>query len=138
MGFKFNPLTGKLDLTGQASASADGTEEIFTAGETISAMKAVYRSSTTEVGVADSTVTGKERAIGVAMNAANVGEPVTVKLFGKITDAIFAAFALNDFIFLGTLGGLTATAPTVGYRTLIGLNLGSNEFLIDIQEPITL
>lgn len=134
MSWKFNPFTGTLDQTG-----ADPTPETvveYPADEDISAMKVVYKTPT-GVALADSQVSGKERAIGLSLNAANAGDIVSVKLFGQVSDSIFSAFALNDLLFLSSAGALTATVPPSGFRVAVGTCLGSNEFLVDIGEIIT-
>ena len=143
MSFKFNPLEGWLELhKGQnQSTTAVSSEKLITsfeAGETISALKLIYIASSAQAFVADNSLTFSEaQVIGVALNAAAIGAQVQVQLFGLLQDGAFA-FSANELLFLGSLGTITATAPSSGFVTRIGYGLGSGSIFLNIEKPIVL
>lgn len=137
----FNPLTGDFDLVGTGGGSSPPVTELdqdFTATETISAMKAVYQVDSTSIGLADATDAAKYRPIGIAITSGNLGDTITVRLFGLIQDSTLSAFSTNQRLFLSTAGSLSTSLPGSGYRVIVGLSLGGNRALIDIDEIVKL
>lgn len=137
MGFKFNPITGQLDLVNPSTttAVAEFIDVTFNAAENISALKVVYADTATTVRVASSGSSNKP--IGVATAAASIGNPVTIRTFGELSDASFL-FAFDTPLFLNNVGSLSSTAVTSGYHTEIGHGLGTGKIFINIKNQITL
>lgn len=113
-------------------------EETYTAGEAITAMNIVRLSNSTTVfkAIPDGTLSDAS-AIGIALSSAALGDPVTVRLFGILSDASFT-FTLNVPVFLDSSSNVTDTlpAPVSGeYVTHMGKSLGTGAIFINIQPP---
>ena len=139
MSFKFNPTTSQLDLVGSSAAAADVTaiDLTFVANETISALKVVYAVSETDVGVCDSDVLAKSQALGVALNAATIGQPVAVRTFGLLEDVSFL-FLPGDELFVSSNGSITDNPVSTGFHIEIGHSLGTGKIFVQVRRPITL
>lgn len=109
-----------------------------TAGETISAGKAVYLDTATVVKLSDHSVVARQKCIGVAKTAATVGNSIEVITDGIFTDAIFSGFTLNEPVWVGLNGVLTQTPPTSGVLLEAGYYLGENKIEVEIKRPIIL
>jgi hypothetical protein len=131
MGFKFNATTGELDLVNK---SKDSSVVSLTAGETISALKLVYQDIDSAF-VASSNL--DQRPIGIALNSANIGDPVRVRTFGELKDVSFS-YSANQTLFLSSNGSLTTTSPSTGYSVEVGYGQGSGEIFINIKTQIVL
>lgn len=119
-------------------AGSNATKESGTAGETITAGQAVYKSSTTgKYMKADSNSgTAEARAArGIALNGAAVNQPLVIQRAGDITigatlDPEAPAYYLSD-----TPGGICPVAD-VGdgeYFCLIGMAKSTSVLAINIQ-----
>ena len=138
MSFKFNPLTGNLDLVGDqqtASASIDFTR---TCGQTISALKLVTSDTDNRIIYAESGDTfEKSQVLGLALDAGAEDDLISVRAFGLVADPFFA-FAAGVNLYLGASGVITDTPPSTGFRVLVGKSLGIGEVFIDVSETIIL
>jgi len=131
MPYRFNPLTGNLDLVIKpVDNSVDS--DTYTADTAISALKMVKITSTTTVDLADKTVLADAHAIGITITAAGIGQDIEVITFGQVDDASFT-YAVNECLFLGLNGDITNTPPTTGHSVPIGKGLGNGSIFIDID-----
>lgn len=130
------------DLTITAANVVAGSDAAFahgTAGEAITAGKAVYLSSTTNkwmLADADSTTAEARRAAGVALNGASANQPVAVQKAGDIT--IGAALTAGTAYYLSDDAGGICPAADLGsgdYVCLIGLAKSATVLAIGIQFP---
>lgn len=137
MSFKFNPITGNLDLVGDSSAASTPSvvDATYEAAESISALKAVYLDSPSTVRVATSGADVKP--IGVAITAASAGAAVAVRVFGQLDDAAFT-FAVNDHLFVSPTGSLTTSAPTTGFLTEVAHAVGIGSIFVNVKNQIVL
>lgn len=131
-----------VDITITAAsvvAGANASNEAGTAGETIAAGKAVYKSvATKKYMLADSnSVTAEARqAIGIALNGASLNQPLYVQKHGDITigGVLVAgtAYYLSD-----TPGGLCPLADVGSgeYVCQLGLAKSTTVLALDIQYP---
>jgi len=114
-----------------------------TSDQAISALKVVRLTSSTNVDIADSTLTFADAIVaGIALDTAPAaGVEIQVQTYGVLEDAFFT-FPLNDLLFLSSNGTITNTAPSLGggdtHRVAIGKSLGVGAIFIDIEEPIIL
>lgn len=122
------------------ASGAPGTSLVVTktAGETISAGKAVYLDTATVVKLSDRSILARQKCIGVAKTAALSGNLLEVITDGVFTDAIFSGFTINEPIWVGLNGVLTQTPPTSGVLLEAGYYLGENKIEIEIKRPIVL
>lgn len=132
MGLKFNPLGDPFDLVNNKPKAIDLN---FIAGEVISALKVVYASNSTTVMIASTANSNKP--IGIALNAAGLGDLVKVRTFGELLDGSFS-FASDTPLFFNLVGTITSTNPSSGYHTEIGHGLGTGKIFVNIKNQITL
>lgn len=110
------------------------------AGETISAVKAIY-SNGVALFLGDANTDYQHASIvGISITGGNTADEIRYLIDGPLYDSSFS-FTDGEPVFLALNGGLTQTDPmTLGYtyRVLIGYATGTNGININIQEPIEL
>lgn len=79
----------------------------------------------------------KFNVLGVTQGAVSSGGTATVTTFGEITNVGWS-WTVGVPVFLSTSGNLTQTAPTTGFRIIIGRPTSATALFVDISEPITL
>jgi hypothetical protein len=127
-------ITAANVIAGSNSVRDDGT-----AGETITAGKAVYKSSDSNkwmLADSNSATAEARKATGIALNGASLNQPVAVQKAGDIT--IGATLTAGTAYYLSdTAGGICALAD-VGegeYVCLLGLAKSTAVLAINIQYP---
>ena len=83
------------------------------------------------------TANDKFKVLGITTGAVNSGETATVTTYGTITEPSWE-WTIGTPIFLSTNGQLTQTAPTSGFRLIIGKPQTATSIFIDISEPLIL
>jgi hypothetical protein len=127
-------LTPSAIIAGSNSAQEHGT-----AGETITAGKAVYKSATTKkwmLADSNSATAAARQAGGIALNGASDGQPITVHKSGDLT--VGAVLTAGEAIYLSdTPGGLCPLADVGAgeYVCLIGLGKSTTVLAVDMQFP---
>lgn len=127
-------ITAANVVAGNDAAIVHGT-----AGEAITAGKAVYLSSTTNrwmLADSNSGTPEARRATGVALNGASAGQPVAVQKGGDIT--IGATLTAGTAYYLSDTAGGICPVADVGsgeYVCLIGLARSASVLAIGIQFP---
>lgn len=110
------------------------------AGETISAVKAVY-SNGVALFLGDANTDYQHAStVGISITGGNATEEIRYLIDGPLYDSSFS-FTDGEPVFLALSGALTQTDPlTLGYtyRVLIGYATGVNGLNINIKEPIEL
>ena len=76
-----------------------------------------------------------KNAIGVGLNAAAIGESVTIVSFGEISESSWQ-FTADAPVFLGPNGTLTQTVPQAGIFLQIGIAQSATSIFVDISSPI--
>lgn len=109
-----------------------------TAGETISAGKAVYLDTATVVKLSSHAVASRQKCVGVAKTAATSGGAIDIITDGVFEDPIFSGFTINEPVWVGTNGTLVQVPPTSGVLLEAGYYLGENKIEIEIKRPIIL
>jgi len=110
-----------------------------TAGETITAGQAVYRSSTTNkwmLADSDSATAEAKKATGIALNGAALNQPLTVLKSGDIT--IGAALTAGTAYYLSNTPGGICPVADVGAGEdvcLLGLAKSTTVLAVAIQSP---
>lgn len=137
MGFKFNPLTGQLDLVNKSSGSLDNRTSLV-CGESISALRFVFTKTDGKAYLGNHNTTYDEaNVVGISLTSGNVDETITIMMFGRLDDALFSLIP-SEIYFLSTNGQFTATAPTSGHLVRVGQGLLSGSILVNIDDPIVL
>lgn len=140
MSFKFNPLTGNLDITNKNTASSTDAEKIVMKRDlsaNTSALKLVCIDASNQFVVGDPSNYQLSQVVGVTLQAGLAGSLVSAHLFGKLDDPFFT-FPLHDSLYLGSNGVVTNIVPIVGHDVLVGHSLGNGSIFINIQEPLIL
>jgi len=123
---------------GGSSDTAERLTKTFVAGEDIAIDKIVRVSTNQKAFKAINNGTYEQsQALGVALNAANQDENVTVLLFGVLESATFN-FTINNPFFLGTDGDSIQNPPTATgeFVTEIGQSLGTSAIFLDLKRPL--
>jgi hypothetical protein len=123
-----------------AQGPAGDTTITLPAGAAVSGHRVIAWESG-EARHADPTVlSNARRVIGVSLNAALTGDPVTVRQSGLVVDASLA-LTPGLPVFLGADGTLTQNppaAPAAAYALRIGSALAADTLLVRISQPISL
>lgn len=116
------------------------TGETGSAGEVISAVKAIYTDGVS-LFLGDANTDFQHASIvGVSLTAATIGNELRYQIDGQMFDSSFS-FTDGEPVYLDLNGGLTQTDPDLSghsYRVLIGYATGTGGLHINIQEPIIL
>lgn len=127
-------LTASAIIAGSNSAQDHGT-----AGETIAAGKAVYKSATTKkwmLADSNSATAAARQAGGIALNGASDGQPITVHKSGDLT--VGAVLTPGQAVYLSDSAGGLCPLADVGageYVCLVGLAKSTSVLAVDIQFP---
>ena len=120
-------------------AGSSAVIETGTAGETITAGKAVYRSAATKkwmLADSNSATAEARQSTGIALNGASLNQPVSVHKHGDLT--IGATLTAGTAYFLSdTPGGICALADVGSgeYVCQLGLAKSTTVLAVDIQYP---
>lgn len=121
----------------QVVPSASAKVGIYTAGAAITAGQTVYITTGRTVGLADCDAgSGAQNCIGIAVNGAATGQPVSVLESGVITLGAGAAPANGVPYFLSpTAGSISPLAELLTGDRLVylGAGIGSNQVSIHIH-----
>lgn len=123
-----------VDNTDDFPSGGQDLSVFIPAGETISAVKAVYEENS-ELFLGDPMLFTKSNIIGISQTGATIGNQVRIIEKGRFFDSSFS-FVLGEPVFLASSGGITQVEPISGFRVLLGYAIAENGFNINIQEPI--
>jgi hypothetical protein len=127
-------ITASAVIAGSNSAQVHGT-----AGETITAGKAVYQNASTKKWMLadnNSATAAVRQAGGIALNGASDGQPITIHKSGDLT--VGAVLTAGQAVYLSDTPGGLAPLADVGageYVCLIGLAKSTTVLAVDIQYP---
>lgn len=127
-----------LDSSKITAAGSAAVVKTYTAGETISALKAVYVNPLDgKIYRASSSTLQSASVIGITKTAVNQDGTVELIQYGIFQDGFFG-FDPAELIVLGDNGALTATPPASGYLTRLGRSINGNTILILVETPVQL
>ena len=113
-----------------------GAAFVKTASATVSGGFVVGLDAQGEVAHADGAdIDSAWRVVGVALNGANKGDPVTIVTAGEVEEPTWS-WTEGAPVFLGANGSLTQTPPTSGYILVVGSAVGATRILVNVQQPI--
>lgn len=107
-----------------------------TAGETISALRAVYELDGFVRALDYRDDTHIDLLLGLSLTAAPAGGAVNVQRSGVLDDNSWNW--LPGRIYLGANGSLTQTPPADGYCVLLGAATSATRITLNLQDPIDL
>jgi len=110
----------------------------LTATTALSGHRAIATDNTGGAVYADSSdLNTKHSIVGISTGAATLGDSVTVQYSGNIINAGWL-WTEQEPVFITTSGNLTQTAPTTGYRVIVGYAINATTVFLNISEPIVL
>lgn len=115
---------------------AGGSAFQRTAGETLSALRAVYELDGVVRYLDSQDDEHIDLLLGLTLTAATPGAAVNIQRSGPIDDAGWNW--TPGPVWLGPAGTLTQTPPAEGYDVLIGAAMSATRLTLNIQDPITL
>jgi hypothetical protein len=119
-----------------APGPAGGSAFQRIAGETLSALRAVYELDGVVRYLDPQDSDHIDLLLGLTLTAATPGAPVNIQRSGPIDDAGWSW--IPGPVWLGPAGTLTQTPPADGYDLLIGAAMSATRLTLNIQDPITL
>lgn len=107
------------------------------AGETISALRAVYERGG-RVYLLDTTepTAPVKLFLGVTTSAGAEGSPVVIQRDGTLDDPSFEW--VEGLVYVGTSGRLTQAHPTTGWELVVGASPSPTRLNLDFDEPVLL
>ncbi len=115
-----------VTISGGGSGTGESLQDIYTAGETINGGKAVIMDTDGLIYVMSITNSAHwYQYLGVAVNAANIGDPVTVVTHGK-TDVLGSGWVAGQPYYIAPSGYLSTSAPTAGYCKQVGVGVSND------------
>lgn len=106
------------------------------AGETLSALRAVYELNGQVFALDYRDAEHIDLLLGVTLTAADQGQTLNVQRLGAIDDGGWNW--QPGRVWLGADGALTQAPPTDGYDVLIGAAVASGRLLLNLQDPLEL
>lgn len=130
-------MTDLVITAANVVAGSNATRDTGTAGETITAGKAVFLNvATNRWMLSDNNGTGTRTVKGIALNGASANQPVAVLKDGDITIGATLT-AGTDYWLSATAGGICPRADLdVGMDTIqIGVAKSATVLAVNIQDP---
>lgn len=109
----------------------------YPAAEIIHGHRAVRIVSGGVLHASSAVVAHAQGLAGVSMNAASVGDPVTVRIMGQLSEPSWA-WIDGRAVYVGIDGALTQTPPTAGYIREVGLAISAKSMIVRVLTPIML
>uniref|UniRef100_A4XZD6 Uncharacterized protein n=1 Tax=Ectopseudomonas mendocina (strain ymp) TaxID=399739 RepID=A4XZD6_ECTM1 len=119
-----------------APGPAGGAAVERLAGETLSALRAVYELDGHVFALDYRDSEHIDLLLGVTLTAADPGQPINVQRLGAVDDDGWNW--QPGRVWLGSAGSLTQTPPADGYDVLLGAAVASGRLLLNLQDPIEL
>lgn len=117
---------------------AGGASQTYIAGMALGGQRAVVLNSAGEAVYADNTdLSHADKVLGITTGAASIGNPVTVQTLGPLTEPSWT-WALDQEVFLSTVGLLTQTPPSSGFLEGMGFPLATDTLQVRIKPPVRL
>ena len=137
VGSSLTIVTGIPGAKGEKGDSGS-QDQAMIAGALLSALQIVSADNATTVLATDpSSAPSARAAIGIALNAAAGGAPVSVRTRGFLTDSSWN-FTDGAAVYCGAGGVLTQTVPLTGQLLRVGTAVAPTSIFIEIRQPIQL
>lgn len=126
---------GTPGVDGLDGSSSGDTEA--TAASAIGGGRVVRSVGAGEVDIADSSDTSHAGfVVGITLGAAILGDPITFRTTGGLTDGAFA-FSPGP-VYFNSSGVLTQVAPAVGFIQQVAVALSATEIVVQIGIPLVI
>jgi len=126
-------------ITAGALALRTGSVENFIAGTDFTELYlAAYVKNDGTIGIANIlTLNHAHRIVGITLNTASVGNPVSVRKIGRIVNPSWT-WVIGDPIFFNTLGRLNQIRPLAGFGLRMGKPINPTTMEVEMGEPFVL
>jgi hypothetical protein len=114
-----------------------GEGVVRTAGETLSALKAVYELDGKVYALDSLDVDHAAAYLGVTTNAVSAGGDSIIQRSGTLDDSSWS-WTPSGEVFVGTDGALTQVAPTVGFKLIVGTAASATRINLTLDTPVFL
>lgn len=122
-----------LDVESGGLVPGGTTDLTYTAGTSLSALRAVTLDNSLQAVYATNTTLANAQVLGITVTTANFGSPVLIRTVGVMTDGSWNW--IKGPVFLGSNGALTQVAPTGGLIVApIGRALSQTTIYIDVDQ----
>lgn len=135
-----------VDLTITAASVVPGSNArtvVGTAGETITAGQAVYKSSTTnkwmlaDADAATAEARGSDESnVGIALTGSSLNQPIVVQTSGDITIGATMSAGIGYYL-SGTPGGICPIADVTGGDYVVQLGLSTSTTVLALRPEYT-
>lgn len=115
---------------------AGGTALQRTAGQALSALRAVYELDGQVLYLDYRDAAHIDLLLGITLTAAQLGEPINVQRSGPLEDAGWSW--TPGPVWLGVDGALSQTPPSDGYDVLLGAAVSTTRITLNLNDPIEL
>lgn len=114
---------------------------VYPAGQAIGGHRMVVLDATGQAIYASSAIAScANRVLGMSINAASIGDPITVQKFGELVEPSWN-WQLDKLVYLSVDGQLTQVTPTQPidkFSLVVGFPISSTSLFINIGFPIIL
>lgn len=134
-------IVAQIGIPGPAGSSAESVPLSLLAGESISALKAVYVDSTNgKLFLCDSSDADSSLGfIGISTNSGGVDSAILVAYNGLMEDSSWTwDISIGYHLYLAAGGAITQMAPVSGVSYVIGTVVSGTKILINPMSPIIL
>ena len=134
----FTAVGGRQGRPGVPGAPGPDGGSAFqrTAGETISALRALYELNGQVFALDYRDADHIDLILGLSLTAADAGQPLNVQRSGVLDDNGWSW--TPGRVWLGADGALTQTPPADGFDVLIGVAVSATRITLDLTDPIEL
>lgn len=133
------PRAVTVQLPQTVGAGSGGSPEntiTLTAAETLSGHRAIAVVGGQAVHADKDTPDHTGRVVGISLNAATLGDTVTVQTEDSLSHGGWSW--TGRYVFVNSAGQLTDTRPVTGFSQRIARVLNATTILIDIDDPVIL
>lgn len=114
-----------------------GDSTIRIAGQDISALRAVYEYDGEVFYLDSEDVDEAASYIGISVTSATAGNEVIIQRTGTLDDSSWT-WTPGGEVFVGTAGALTQTAPTTGFKLIVGTASSATRINLTFDTPVFL
>ena len=114
-----------------------GAGVVRTAGETISALRAVYERDGKIYHLDQQDSANIDLFLGISVSSGLADSEIIVQRSGTIDDASWT-WSVGDNVYVGAAGVLTQTQPVTGWELVVGAAPEATRLTLDFDEPVLL
>lgn len=114
-----------------------GEATMRVAGETLSALKAVYELNGQVFALDQQDIAHAASYLGITTTSGNAGSEVVIQRSGTLDDGSWS-WTPSQEVFVGAQGALTQTAPVNGFKLVVGTAASATRINLTLDTPVYL